>query len=483
MSLTEVDLQHNVEWNKRRPTKVFVDPEETDVPSGPASPRLAAQQSSDVLACRPGQDPLAVVVFGLVFGDDCVFQVDGGNLRFNSNLVDADFLRKLRGFAFLFDSLYGDTPEELFEDSVRPMVDRAIGGKNSTVLLYGQTSEDREALMTDRDRGVVIQSMRHAFSLAQRDTEHEYGFSYTMMEIYNDKVYDLLRSDKPVLNVRESYTGEFFADHATLRLCRSANDIRFESMRSVISESQSTSLLTLYITRRPSGTADDDTSNTTLSRLNLVYLSGNERPDLRKQRSRLTMAGTTRGSRALNSLQKVLACIHHSDQQLESTGSLAATLASSQLSSPSRSSNLSQSRQARFIPFRDSTLTKLLKNGIGSNDYTLVVAYISSQSVHAMQTLATLRYAARTKVVLQLEELNKRIQLRKSIQSSGPLSDDESDADEPRTGDDDAELQQLQRQVDITRADNDRLQSELFAEMQRSEEHKRQAAQTKQRLV
>ncbi|THC93199.1 hypothetical protein EYZ11_007326 [Aspergillus tanneri] len=274
------------------------------------------------------------------------------------------------------------TQDNLFEDLGVPLLDNAFQGYNNCIFAYGQTGSGKSYSMMGygKEYGVIpriCQSMFERITAIQRDKSLSCTVEVSYLEIYNERVRDLLNpSNKGNLKVREHpSTGPYVEDLAKL-VVRSfeeienlmdegnkARTVAATNMNETSSRSHAVFTLTLSQKRHDAETSMDTEK---VSRISLVDLAGSERANS----TGATGARLKEGAeinRSLSTLGRVIAAL--------------ADVASG------------KKKNASMVPYRDSILTWLLKDSLGGNSMTAMIAAISPADINFDETLSTLRYA------------------------------------------------------------------------------------------
>ncbi|XP_054432750.1 kinesin-like protein KIF28P [Pteronotus mesoamericanus] len=270
---------------------------------------------------------------------------------------------------------------EVFRDLGRGILDSAWQGYNATLLAYGQTGSGKSYSMIGfgANRGIVPSVCEELFqAIENQQGDQEYQVTFSMLEIYNEQVRDLLsRTKKPRgLKVREDAELGFYVDGLTSvpcenyaqveRLMEQGMKMRTTASTNVnASSSRSHMVITLQFKQ-----VFPDSGLTKQSSINLVDLAGSER-----QKSSGSEGDRLReGSRVNLSLTNL--------------GNVISALADAAVG-----------RRVLHVPYRDSVLTKLLQAALGGNSRTTLIAAISPADICYEETLSTLRYAERAKKV------------------------------------------------------------------------------------
>ncbi|KAI9847177.1 MAG: kinesin-like protein Klp8 [Sclerophora amabilis] len=270
----------------------------------------------------------------------------------------------------------------LFGDLGRPLLDNAFQGYNNCIFAYGQTGSGKSySMMGYGDEAGVIpricQDMFERITQLQKDPNLSCTVEVSYLEIYNERVRDLLNpSTKGNLKVREHpSTGPYVEDLAKL-LVRSfpeienlmdegnkARTVAATNMNETSSRSHAVFTLTLTQKRHDVETRMDTEK---VAKISLVDLAGSERA---------TSTGAT-GARLKEGAEI--------NRSLSTLGRVIAALAEL---SAGKKKNMS------MVPYRDSVLTWLLKDSLGGNSMTAMIAAISPADINFEETLSTLRYA------------------------------------------------------------------------------------------
>ncbi|KAI5796634.1 putative kinesin [Geopyxis carbonaria] len=274
--------------------------------------------------------------------------------------------------------------DNLFEDLGLPLLDNAFGGYNNCIFAYGQTGSGKSYSMMGygEEYGVIpkiCQNMFERINDLQINPNLKCTVEVSYLEIYNERVRDLLNpSTKGNLKVREHpSTGPYVEDLAKLvvstfseieNLMDEGNKARTVAATNMNeTSSRSHAVFTLILTQK---LHDVETNMDTekVSRISLVDLAGSERA---------TSTGAT-GARLKEGAEI--------NRSLSTLGRVIAALADLSGGGKGR-------KKATQVPYRDSVLTWLLKDSLGGNSMTAMIAAISPADINFDETLSTLRYA------------------------------------------------------------------------------------------
>ncbi|XP_033643504.1 kinesin-like protein KIF14 [Asterias rubens] len=306
-----------------------------------------------------------------------------------------------------FDKVKGQysAQENVYERVGRPLLDSAFEGYNTCMFAYGQTGSGKSYTIMgyNKETGIIPRFCRELFRRvdAHQEERAKFTIEISFFEIYNEKIHDLLASssdaDKDVgkkraaLKVREhpvqgpyveglsTFVANSYGDiHSWIALGNKQRATAATGMNDKSSRSHSVFTIVMTKTKAELIEGDEHTHNVT-SKINLVDLAGSER---------CTSAQTT-GDRL-----KEGANINRS---LMTLGKVISQLAEKSVNR----------RKKFFIPYRDSILTWLLKESLGGNAKTAMIATISPSSLHVEETLSTLRYAKQARSIINIAKVNE----------------------------------------------------------------------------
>lgn len=289
------------------------------------------------------------------------------------------------------------TQQSVFEAVAAPLLGHVITGYNGCIFAYGQTGSGKTYSMvgTEESPGLIPRITKALFDgipdLQQQGIETCVEVSF--FEIYNERVRCLLRPtekgfDDSALRVREHPKfGPFIeglakfvvtAKEDCLRLLDDGNKVRSTASTAMnATSSRSHAVFTIMLTQTKTS---DSLVIKTVSKLNLVDLAGSERASRTLATGKRLAEGST--------INKSLTCL----------GKVISSLA--ELSEQS-------GQKVRHIPYRDSTLTWILKDNLGGNSKTVMLATVSPAAVQFDETLSTLRYAERAKKIVNTAVVNE----------------------------------------------------------------------------
>uniref|UniRef100_A0A0D3CJB8 Kinesin motor domain-containing protein n=1 Tax=Brassica oleracea var. oleracea TaxID=109376 RepID=A0A0D3CJB8_BRAOL len=270
--------------------------------------------------------------------------------------------------------------EKLFRVAGLPMVENCLSGYNSCVFAYGQTGSGKTYTMMGEisevegslgeDCGVTARIFEYLFSRikmeeeGRRDEKLRFSCKCSFLEIYNEQITDLLEPSSTNLQLREDLGKGVYVENLVEHNGAANRKIAATHMNSESSRSHSVFTCTIEsIWER------DSLTHSRFARLNLVDLAGSERQ---------------KSSGAEGDRLKEAANINKS---LSTLGLVIMSLV-----------DLAHGKH-RHVPYRDSRLTFLLQDSLGGNSKTMIIANVSPSLCSINETLSTLKFAQRAKLI------------------------------------------------------------------------------------
>ncbi|KAM7278422.1 hypothetical protein ACFE04_005556 [Oxalis oulophora] len=306
---------------------------------------------------------------------------------------------------FLFDKVFGPTSQQkdLYNQAVSPIVFEVLEGYNCTIFAYGQTGTGKTYTMEGgarkkngefpSDAGVIPRAVKQIFDILEAQRA-EYSMKVTFLELYNEDLTDLLapeetskfiddKSKKPIALMEDGKGGVFVRGLEEEIVC-TANEIykilekgsaKRRTAETLLNKQSSRSHSIFSITIHIKECTPEGEEVIKCGKLNLVDLAGSEnisRSGAREGRAR--EAGEI--NKSLLTLGRVInALVEHSGH----------------------------------VPYRDSKLTRLLRDSLGGKTKTCIIATVSP-SIHCLEeTLSTLDYAHRAKNIKNKPEINQKM--------------------------------------------------------------------------
>ncbi|XP_039889549.1 kinesin-like protein KIF16B isoform X3 [Simochromis diagramma] len=348
----------------------------------------------------------------------CIIEMEGTktsitNLKISDGVLGDSVREHTKTFTydFSYDSMDCKSAtfvsqEKVFKDLGSDVLKAAFEGYNACVFAYGQTGSGKSYTMMGApgDAGLIPRICEGLFSRiseATRWDEASFRTEVSYLEIYNERVRDLLRRKSTQtynLRVREHPKGGPYVEDLSKHLVQNYGDVE-ELMeagninRTTAStgmndvSSRSHAIFTINFTQAK---FDAEMPSETLSKIHLVDLAGSERADATGATGvRLKEGGNI--NKSLVTLGNVISALADMSQ-----GGV----------------NTNLKKKSVFVPYRDSVLTWLLKDSLGGNSKTIMIATISPADVNYGETLSTLRYANRAKNIINKPTINEDANVR-----------------------------------------------------------------------
>ncbi|XP_056240817.1 kinesin-like protein KIF1B isoform X14 [Seriola aureovittata] len=322
----------------------------------------------------------------------CIIQMQG-----NTTTILNPKAPKEPAKTFSFDYSYWShtTPEDpsfasqnlVYNDIGKEMLQHAFEGYNVCIFAYGQTGAGKSYTMMGKQEegqeGIIPMLCEDLFEKINEDCNKEelsYSVEVSYMEIYCERVRDLLNpKNKGNLRVREHpLLGPYVEDLSKLAvtsytdiadLMDAGNKARTVAATNMNeTSSRSHAVFTIVFTQRKHD-SETDLSTEKVSKISLVDLAGSERADSTGAKGTRLKEGANI-NKSLTTLGKVISALAEVSKKKKKTD---------------------------FIPYRDSVLTWLLRENLGGNSRTAMVAALSPADINYDETLSTLRYADRAK--------------------------------------------------------------------------------------
>ncbi|NWX14832.1 KIF14 protein, partial [Aegotheles bennettii] len=294
--------------------------------------------------------------------------------------------------------------EMIYRTLAVPLLERAFEGYNTCLFAYGQTGSGKSYTMMgfDEDRGIIPRLCEDLFTrIGQLDKQQVilYHLEMSFFEVYNEKIHDLLvfkaerGQKKQPLRVREHpVLGPYvegltvLVSHPDFYLLQSWLELGNKQRATAATvmndkSSRSHSVFTLVMTQTKVEFVNDEQCDRRLtSHINLIDLAGSE----------CCSTAQTSGERLKEGMSI--------NKSLLTLGKIISAL-----------SKQYQNGKKTFIPYRESVLTWLLKESLGGNSQTAMIATVSPAASSTAETLSTLRYAKQACSIINIAKVNEDV--------------------------------------------------------------------------
>lgn len=288
---------------------------------------------------------------------------------------------RARDYKYAFDRVFDQesTQEEVYQHTAKPLIESVLNGYNATVFAYGATGSGKTHTMIGNDKsgpGVMVLTMGDLFDQVNNlKDDLKVKISITYLEVYNETIRDLFVQDgQPLMLCEDSDKGakvsgltERYPASATevFELLEYGNKNRRQSPTAA-NEVSSRSHAVLQIQVHQKDRTADVSASVKMGKLSLIDLAGSERAAVSENRGERLKEGANI-NRSLLALGN---CINSLGEKY---------------------------KKGQHVPYRNSKLTRLLKDSLGGNCRTVMIAAISPSPLSYEDTLNTLKYANRAK--------------------------------------------------------------------------------------
>ncbi|XP_043288523.1 kinesin heavy chain-like [Venturia canescens] len=278
--------------------------------------------------------------------------------------------------------------QDIFESVARPIVDSVFDGYNATIFAYGQTGSGKTYTVTGDlgshgERGIIPRTLQYIFDVVRKNPENLYSIEIAYLEIYNENGYDLLLErkqreaasrieDLPRVTIHEDENGGLHLKNLSFRIVENESDaLQFlsdgDSCRAISEtpmnprSSRSHCIFTIVVSVKKIGS--DRYSS---AKMHLVDLAGSERV------YKCAIQGTI-----LTEAKHINLSLHFLEQVIVCLGQ----------------------ENVSHVPYRNSLLTSILRDSLGGNCLTTMLANLSVSSFNLEETISTCRFAQRVALV------------------------------------------------------------------------------------
>uniref|UniRef100_A0A2K5NNA5 Kinesin-like protein n=1 Tax=Cercocebus atys TaxID=9531 RepID=A0A2K5NNA5_CERAT len=306
-------------------------------------------------------------------------------------------------WSFKLDGVLHDASQDLvYETVAKDVVSQALNGYNGTIMCYGQTGAGKTYTMMGatenyKHRGILPRALQQVFRMIEERPTHAITVRVSYLEIYNESLFDLLSTLPYVgpsvtpMTIVENPQGVFIKGlsvHLTSQE-EDAFSLLFEGETNRIiashtmnkNSSRSHCIFTIYLEAH-SRTLSEEKYIT--SKINLVDLAGSERLGKSGSEGRV-LKEATYINKSLSFLEQAIIAL--GDQKRD------------------------------HIPFRQCKLTHALKDSLGGNCNMVLVTNIYGEAAQLEETLSSLRFASRMKLVTTEPAINEKYDAERMVKN------------------------------------------------------------------
>uniref|UniRef100_A0A665UZ20 Kinesin family member 6 n=1 Tax=Echeneis naucrates TaxID=173247 RepID=A0A665UZ20_ECHNA len=313
------------------------------------------------------------------------------------DLADGFVNNKRECYKFRFKRVFDQAvkQDEIFENIAKPVADSVLAGYNGTIFAYGQTGSGKTFTITGgaerySDRGIIPRTLSYLYECFSQDSSMLYTTHISYLEIYNEMGYDLLDSrheasrleDLPRVIIMEDPDQNIHLKNLSLQQSateeEALNLLFVGDTNRMIAETpmnqastRSHCIFTVHLCRREPGSA-----TLRRSKLHLVDLAGSDR-----------VSKTGLNGQLLTEAKYINLSLHYLEQVIIA------------LSEKNRS----------HIPYRNSMLTSVLRDSLGGNCMTTMIATIAIEKSNLDESISTCRFAQRVSLIKNEAIMNEEL--------------------------------------------------------------------------
>ena len=305
----------------------------------------------------------------------------------------------IRKHTFKFDKIFdcATTQDQIFEEVAKDVIDSAIDGYNGTIFAYGQTGSGKTSTITGvvesiSMRGIIPRALSYIFEETKKRTLYTWKVYISYLEIYNNDGYDLLSDtgaggtqrrfeleSLPRVRIRENQSRQLILTNLSIHEIDNFQEgmalLMLGDDNRVVAETPKNDASTrshcLFMIQIESQKIGEDSK--TLSKLHIVDLSGSEKP-FKTNLSGIRMTEALNINVSLFYLEQVIIEINN---------------------------------KSSYIPYRNSMMTMCLRDSLGGNCKTRMIANLSADFDDVLESLSTCRFAQRVALVKNTAVVNE----------------------------------------------------------------------------
>ncbi|XP_051469296.1 kinesin-like protein KIF6 [Apus apus] len=348
---------------------------------------------------------------GIYSVDDYEKSLSALEITVPHDLAEGFVNNKQESYKFKFQKIFDQEAKQdvVFDSVAKPVAECVLAGYNGTIFAYGQTGSGKTFTITGgaerySDRGIIPRTLSYIFGQLQKDSSKVYTTHVSYLEIYNECGYDLLvqrdkassLEDLPKVTIMEDADQNIHLKNLSLQRAtneeEALNLLFLGDTNRMIAETpmneastRSHCIFTIHISSKETGSA-----TIRRSKLHLVDLAGSER-----------VAKTGVGGHLLTEAKYINVSLHYLEQVMIA------------LAEKNRS----------HIPYRNCMMTSVLRDSLGGNCMTTMIATLSMDKRNIDESISTCRFAQRVALIKNEVVINEEIdptlmivQLKKEIQ-------------------------------------------------------------------
>ncbi|CAF1655282.1 unnamed protein product [Rotaria magnacalcarata] len=327
---------------------------------------------------------------------------DGANLSIviPKDATDGYINNKREDFRFRFRQIFDQSAkqEDVFSMVARPVIDNVIAGYNGTIFAYGQTGSGKTFTITGgperyADRGIIPRSLSHIFQQFGQNSDQSFTVHVSYLEIYNENGYDLLDPKHEAAKLEDLPKVLLLEDEDQNMHLKNL------SIHAAQNEEEALNLLFLGDTNRMIAETPMNQASTRSHCIFTIHITSKEIGSVTVRKAKLhlvDLAGSERVSKSnvngllLTEAKYINLSLHYLEQVIVA------------LSEKNRS----------HIPYRNSMMTSVLRDSLGGNCMTTMIATCSVDKRNIEETISTCRFSQRVALIKNDAILNEELDPR-----------------------------------------------------------------------
>ncbi|XP_052275630.1 kinesin-like protein KIF6 isoform X2 [Dreissena polymorpha] len=327
-------------------------------------------------------------------------------LTFNipRDIAEGFINNKKENFKFRFQKVFDQNAQqdEIFDNVAKPVIDNVLQGYNGTIFAYGQTGSGKTFTITGGaeryiDRGIIPRMLSYIFEYFEQNSERSFTAHISYLEIYNDNGYDLLDPKHEAAKLEDLPKVSLMED--------SDQNIHLKnlSVHQAANEEEALNLLFLGDTNRMIAETPMNQASTRSHCIFTVHLTSREHGSATIRRSKLhlvDLAGSERVSKTgvngllLTEAKYINLSLHYLEQVITSLAD----------------------KNRQHIPYRNSMMTSVLRDSLGGNCMTTMIATCAIDKRNIEESISTCRFAQRVAMIKNDVQLNEEMDPKLLIQ-------------------------------------------------------------------
>ena len=292
-------------------------------------------------------------------------------------------ITKVKEVSYIYDFVFNEntTQDEVYRCTTSNLIKQVVEGYSATILAYGATGSGKTYTMVGKGEkcGLMIRSIRDLFKIINSDKERIYSIKISYVEVYNEILKDLLSdSNKPPPELRMDPSKGVVLQGAENKI--------------VLSEEEAFKLITMGNKRRTEKQTDRNKFSSRSHAVLQIYI------EIQEQNSSLNYKNYDTYNNDASFGKFILVDLAGSEKTSSNMKSNSETGSiNKSLLALGKCINLIVTQNKKFIPFRESKLTRILQEPLSGNGRIVMIATVSPSILNFDETMFTLQFANRAK--------------------------------------------------------------------------------------